>query len=109
MGKLLLPLLLLILLLSGCKSSVLESRPLSPYITFTFEIKQKAHVKATVENMYNSIVATPVDTELPAGNHSVTFKINNITGGVYYYIMEAKGIDNNYYEKTTQKFIAVQP
>jgi len=104
MGKLVRPFLFLSLLLAGCKSSVIESRPTSPFLQIEFSITQKAHVKLTVENMYNTVVATPVDMDLPAGNHSVNFKITNLTSGVYYYIMEAKGIDNIYYEKSTSNF-----
>lgn len=107
MVKLALPFLLLALLLSGCKSSVIESRPASPRMQFSFSNSQKAHVKLTVENMYNSVVASLLEEDMPAGDHLINFRIENITSGSYYFIMEAKGIDNNYYEKSTQNFNVV--
>lgn len=107
MIKLALLFLLPALILSGCKSSVIESRPDSPRIQFSYSNSQKAHVKLTVENMYNSIVANLQEEDMPAGTHGINFSIKNITSGSYYFIMEAKGIDNNYYEKSVQNFSVV--
>lgn len=88
---------LLIVLLFGCESSILEDTSGN----ISFNIPQEAHVKITIENSYNTLIKTLLNENKTAGYYIVNFDISNLAKGVYYYTIEAKGTKNDYYNKVT--------
>lgn len=96
--------LLLAALLGGCRSSILDD----PSMQISYQISQKAHVKIIVENSYNTVVATLLDSPREAGIGKVTFNPPGLLEGVYYYTVEAKGIDNAYYYKETKAMLIIK-
>jgi len=95
---------LLAVILTGCKSSILTD----PTTEINYSVPVASHVRLTVENNYNTLVATLVDTVKSPGNHSVIFNTHNVAEGVYYYTIEFKGVNNNFYLKTTKTMLLVK-
>ena len=96
--------LLILFFVVGCKSSNL----VDPTTVINYSIAEKAHVKLEIENSYNTIIKVLVDMEQNAGRYSVDFNVSNLPEGVYFYTIEAKGIDNDYYLKETKNILLVK-
>ena len=96
--------LLLMISLIGCKSSILDD----PTTSINYSVPQRAHVKLTVENSYNTLIATLVDKEQQPGMYQVSMDMNDLPEGVYFYTIEYKGIDNNYYSKLSRHMLLVK-
>jgi hypothetical protein len=99
-----LALLLLLFLFYGCESSIVDD----PSTTIRFSVSERSHVKLTIENSYNTLIATLVDEELFAGNYEVVFDANNLAEGVYFYTLELNGIDGDFYSKVTKAMVLVK-
>jgi len=96
--------LLFSFLLISCKSSILDD----PSTVINYSIAERSHVKLMVENMYNTIVATLVDQELNAGYYSADFNSDNLAEGIYFYTLEARGLENSSYYKNTKQILLVK-
>lgn len=88
----------------GCRSSILDD----PSYAIMFQVPEQAHVKLTVENSYNTLISELINKELSAGNHSVHFSAENLAEGVYFYIIEIKGTNSGFYQKTTKFLLLVK-
>ena len=95
---------LLLFFLSGCNSSILDD----PSIKITFYVAEDSHVKLTIENSYKTRIATLLDTELFAGQHEVNFDASNLAEGIYFYKLEMKGTESDFYSKQTKYMIMVK-
>ena len=104
MKKFFLVLLLLLISLIGCKSSILED----PSTSIIYSVDQRSNVKLTVENSYNTLIATLVDKEHQPGVYRVSIDMNDLPEGVYFYTIEFKGIENNYYSKISKHMLLVK-
>ena len=104
MRKFYLTLLLLVVLFYGCESSILND----PSIMIKYSVSERSHVKLTTENSYNTLIAILVDEEQFAGDHQISFDANNLAEGIYFYTVEANGIDSDYYSKVTKPFALVR-
>lgn len=92
------------LVLISCNSSILDD----PSTSINYTVPVKSKVKLTVENSYNTIVATLVDEEQEPGYHNVRFDATNLAEGVYFYTLEMKGINDKSYFKTTRSMLLVK-
>lgn len=79
--------------------------PTTP-IQYTTPIQ--AHIKITVENSYNTVIAILVNEEHPAGYHSVQFDASNLAEGVYFYTLEATNVEENYYFKSKKTLLLIK-
>ena len=61
--------------------------PFNPVTTISFSIPQSGHVRLIIYNSVGSKVATLVDRDISAGNHSVEWNADNQSSGVYFYTM----------------------
>lgn len=104
MRKLTFPLLLLILAFAGCKSSILDD----PSTTIQFSITEPSHVKLTVQNSYNTTVATLVDGVEPAGVFQPRLELKGLPEGMYFYTLETRGLESGNYSKKTTSFYLVK-
>ena len=59
--------------------------PFNPTTTIHFSLPQSAHVILKVFDVLGREVATLVDSELNAGEHSVQFNAERLSSGVYFY------------------------
>lgn len=95
---------LITILLIGCKSSILDD----PSIVINYSVPEKSMIKLTIENSYNTIILTPVNKVQNAGDYKLNFDASNFPEGVYFYTVELKGVNTNYYSKTTKKMLLVK-
>lgn len=77
-------LVLIVIIVVGCNSTILDD----PSTTIPFSLPSPSHVKISVENSYNTIIAILVDQDLPAGVHQTNFDISNLAEGIYFYTIE---------------------
>ncbi len=95
---------LIAFLLAGCRSSILDD----PAVILNYSLPERAHVTLTVENSYNTTIAVLVDADQDPGNYTVPFSLPNLLEGVYFYTLECKGINSNYYFKSTKNVITIK-
>ena len=88
----------------GCKSSILDD----PTTSIHYSLAEESYVKLTIENSYNTTVATLVDGVRSAGAHMVNFDSSNLAEGVYFYTIEAKGTNDNSYYKIVKQMLLVK-
>lgn len=91
--------------ISGCESSVLDD----PASSIQFAIPKPSHVKVTVENSYNTVMAILMDQDVSAGLYQVNFAMDNLAEGIYFYIIEVNGLEDNSYSKTVKTMFLVKP
>jgi hypothetical protein len=65
-------------------------------------------VKLTVENSYNTVIATPVDENMLSGLHESFINTTGWLEGVYFYTLEFKDANNNSYYKKTQFMMMIK-
>lgn len=94
--------LLFAVLICGCKSSILDD----PSTQIMYSVPEKAHVKLTVENAYNTIIKTLVDNEQQAGFYTAHFSSDNLAEGMYFYTLEVNG--QNTHTRSTHYFLLVK-
>jgi len=64
--------------------------PFNPSTTLSFSLPQQEQVKLRVFDLLGREVATVVDDNLPAGNHSYSFDASNLASGTYFYRLETQ-------------------
>lgn len=102
--KLLSIIVVLIFLFAGCNSSILDD----PSTVINYSLVQRSWVKITVENNYNTVVATLVDTIKNAGYYSANYNSSSLAEGVYYYNLEIKGVQGGSETKITRIMLLVK-
>ena len=93
--------LLLIILpvfISGCNSSIVDD----PTYSINYSVPEQSQVKLYVENSYDTIIATLVDTVQEAGNYQASFDANNLAEGIYFYTLKMTGESGKKYDMTKQ-------
>ena len=63
--------------------------PFNPSTTITFDLVESGHATIIVCNSLGQTMTTLVNSELPAGRHSVNFNAEALPSGIYFYRMEA--------------------
>jgi uncharacterized Fe-S center protein len=96
--------LLSLILIFGCNSSILDD----PSTTIKYSVAEDSHVKLTIENSYKTLISTLVDTVQSAGAHQVSFDANDLAEGVYFYTIEARGTNSDFYLKQTKYILLVK-
>ncbi len=79
----------------GPRAVLLAQNVPNPFATSTtirFVLPQWSHVKLTVVDVLGREVATLVDGELRAGEHTVVFSAGDLPSGVYFYRMQAGAV-----------------
>lgn len=95
---------LFIILCTGCRSSILDD----PTTRISYTVEQPSHVKLVVENSYNTVIAVPVDNDLAIGTYSVNINSSFWLEGEYFYTIECKGLNSDYYSKTTKALLLIK-
>jgi PBP1b-binding outer membrane lipoprotein LpoB len=104
MKKYFLAIVALIFFFAGCRSTILQD----PSTLIQYSLQQTAHVRLAIENSYNTVVATPVDTIQQAGIHAVSLDMGVFPEGIYFYTLEFRGIGNGYYYKATKSLVLLK-
>jgi len=63
--------------------------PFNPSTVISFQLPVNSHVTLQVFDVTGREVATLIDGEMPAGNHSVTFAPRDLASGLYFYQLTA--------------------
>ena len=96
-------LLTMVMLFFGCNSSILDD----PSTIISYSVPEPSHVKITVENSYNTVVAVLVDQDIPAGNYQANFSVSNLAEGIYFYNLKITGESGNVLE-TTKRMLLIK-
>jgi uncharacterized protein YcfL len=99
--------LITIVILVGCESSVLDSYDSNPP-EIMYSLPVDSYVKLILENSFNTIVFTLVDTQQSAGVHSVTVNTVGLTEGFYFYTLTARGVNDNTFFEATRRMILIK-
>jgi hypothetical protein len=65
--------------------------PFNPRTKIEFGLRATAQVSVRIFDIQGRMVATLVNRELPAGNHSVDFDGEKLASGVYMMVLHVKG------------------
>jgi len=98
--------LIIILILVGCESSVLDSYDSNPHAV-VYSLQVDSYVKLILENSYNTIVFTLVDTQQSAGAYSYTVNTSGLAEGFYFYTLTARGVNDKSYFEATKRMILI--
>lgn len=104
MNKIFFNVVFLAFLLIGCRSSIVDD----PSTTIQYTVSQPSNVRMEIENSYNTVIAVPVDDYRPSGTFSVSINASMWLEGIYYYTIECKGVNSNYYYKSTRTMILIK-
>ena len=69
--------------------------PFNPSTKISYSLAIDSKVKLTIYNVLGETVATLVDAVFPVGNLEVTFDGTNLNSGIYFYRLEAVGVDGS--------------
>lgn len=67
--------------------------PFNPSTKIAYNLAVDSKVNLTVYNLLGESVATLLNENVPAGSHEVSFDAANLNSGVYFYRIDAVGID----------------
>lgn len=79
--------------------------PFNPSTQITFNLKVDSDVNLRVFNLLGQEIATLIDGKLSAGTQQVEFKADNLSSGVYFYRIDAKGIDGSNFSSTKKMIL----
>lgn len=96
-------LIILTVFIFGCNSSIVDD----PSMSIQYSVPERSQVKLYVENNYDTIIASLVDQLQMAGNYQVSFEINNLAEGIYFYTLELKG-ESGSYSITTRNLLLIK-
>ncbi len=94
----------LLLSFSGCRSSIVDD----PTTTITYALAEQSYVTLTVENSYNTIVATPVKSVQNAGQYAVSFDASHLSEGIYFYTLDAKSLTGSRHYISTRQMLLIK-
>ncbi|MGQ9643203.1 MAG: T9SS type A sorting domain-containing protein, partial [Ignavibacterium sp.] len=80
--------------------------PFNPSTMISFSLKTDADVSLKVFNLLGQEIATLVNGRLTAGIQQVNFNAENLTSGVYFYRIDAKGIDGTNFSSTKKMILS---
>jgi len=63
--------------------------PFNPTTTIRYQIPELSFVTIKVYDVLGSEIITLISEEKPAGNYEVKFDANNLSGGIYFYTLQA--------------------
>src|SRR5690606_22872506 len=79
--------------------------PFNPTTKIEFSLAADAKVNIKIFDVLGQEVNTLVNGNLPAGVHSYNFNASTLNSGVYFYTIEAKGIDGSNFTSTRKMML----
>ena len=80
--------------------------PFNPSTKISFGLAVDSKVKINVYNLLGEQVALLLNSDMTAGNHNITFDATHLNSGVYFYKLEATGIDGQNFNSTMKMILA---
>jgi len=75
----------------ACQLEQNHPNPFNPVTRIEFRLPHQTTVHVDIFNSLGRRVATPVDCELPAGQHAITWDARDLPSGVYFYRLRTPG------------------
>jgi hypothetical protein len=85
----------------GCNSSIVDD----PTTMIQYSVPERSQVKLYVENSYDTIIATLVDTVQEAGTYHASFDSNNLAEGIYFYTLKMTTESGKVYDSTKRMLL----
>lgn len=79
--------------------------PFNPSTKISFGLAVDSKVKLSVYNLLGEQMAVIVNSDLSAGKHDINFDASNLNSGVYFYKLEANGIDGKNFTSTKKMIL----
>ena len=79
--------------------------PFNPTTTIKFALPMNAKVSIKLYNTLGQEVAHILNSEMNAGVHETTFNASNLSSGVYFYRLEANGVDGSNFTSTKRMLL----
>ncbi len=79
--------------------------PFNPTTQISFAIPVDAGVKITIYNSLGQEVTRLVNNDFTAGNHDVNFNAANLSSGLYFYVLQANGVDGSSFTSTKKMML----
>ena len=79
--------------------------PFNPSTTIRFALPMNAKVNIKLYNTLGQEVANIFNSDLNAGIHETTFNASNLSSGVYFYRLEARGVDGSNFVSTKRMLL----
>ena len=80
--------------------------PFNPTTTLSFSLKAEAKVTLRIYNVLGEKMKTLIDNnEMNAGEHSIRFNASEMTTGIYFYTLEARGTDGSNFTSTKKMML----
>ncbi len=79
--------------------------PFNPSTTIRFALPMDAKVNIKLYNTLGQEVANIFNSELNAGVHETMFNASNLSSGVYFYRLEARGVDGSNFVSTKRMLL----
>jgi hypothetical protein len=98
--------LILIIFFIGCESSMLDPYKSTPP-NINYNLPTDSYVKLTFENSYNTIIYVLVDEEQAAGVYQIDVPTDELTEGIYFYTLTARGVNDKSYFEATKRMILI--
>lgn len=79
--------------------------PFNPSTRISYSLATDANVTLKVFDVLGQEVMTLLNSAIVAGSHEVTFDASNLNSGVYFYTIDAKGIDGQNFTSTKKMIL----
>ncbi len=76
--------------------------PFNPSTIINFGLPVKSDISLSVYNSVGELVKVMANGTYEAGNYSLTFNASDLTSGIYFYTLKAKGSNGNEFVQTTK-------
>ena len=79
--------------------------PFNPATTLSFGLPVESDVKVVIYNSVGELVKVAAQGTFQAGNHYINFNAADLTSGIYYYSISAKGVNGIEFLKTIKMML----
>ncbi len=76
---------------TGTVPMLATPNPFNPVTVIAFDLPQSAHVTLAIYDVLGRAVRHLIEGDLPSGVHEVTFLGDDLSSGVYYYVLDTGG------------------
>ncbi|OQY71381.1 MAG: hypothetical protein B6D44_13100 [Ignavibacteriales bacterium UTCHB2] len=79
--------------------------PFNPSTNIKYSVPEYANIRLSIYNLLGQVVNTLINSNYTAGNHTVSFNANGLNSGIYFYKIEAFGIDGQNFVATRKMIL----
>jgi hypothetical protein len=79
--------------------------PFNPSTKIAYSLASDSKVKISVYNLLGESVATLVNAAMQAGTHELTFNASGLNSGIYFYRIDAQGVDGSEFSQVRKMML----